>query len=94
MVDFALESFSNVSNLDQLLDSLNEGPFGTKFAALNAAICEVVQDYGLVGFHPLCIEDKSSVSVLAKEIDKVFGIFESCTHCHKTLPKSLDSASE
>ncbi|KAI8917034.1 GPN-loop GTPase [Powellomyces hirtus] len=70
---FNLEFYTEVQDLDYLLDRLNEGAFGKKYYKLNQALCDLVKDYSLVGFHTLAIEDTESVMNLAQAIDKANG---------------------
>jgi hypothetical protein len=49
-----------------------ELPLG-KFSALNRAIIELVQDFALVGFETLAVEDKQSMASLLKAIDRASG---------------------
>ena len=53
---FKLSYYTDVQDLSYLLEQLNEGPSGTRFKALNSAVCELVEDFGLVHFEPLYIE--------------------------------------
>lgn len=48
-------------------------PAPGKFAALNAAIVELVQDFGLVSFETLAVEDKASVANVLRVIDRASG---------------------
>jgi hypothetical protein len=70
-----------VQDLSYLLERLNDDPFSRRYKQLNAAICELVEDFGLVGFLTLCIEDKESMLHLTRAIDKangyIFGGLES-----------------
>jgi GPN-loop GTPase len=50
----------------------NEQP-QSKYAALNKAIVELVQDFALVGFETLAVEDKKSMMVLLRAIDRAGG---------------------
>jgi len=70
---FDLEFFAEVGNLDYLLDSLDTDPFGRKFGRLNRALCSLVDDFSLVSFTTLNIQDKESVYELVKMIDKTNG---------------------
>ncbi|KAI8594046.1 hypothetical protein BDZ88DRAFT_435501 [Geranomyces variabilis] len=70
---FNLEFYTEVQDLDYLLERLNDGAFGKKYEKLNRALCDLVNDYSLVGFHTLAIEDKQSVIKLAESIDKANG---------------------
>ena len=45
----------------------------SKFAALNEAIIELVDDYGLVGFETLAVEDRASMLQLLHAIDRAGG---------------------
>jgi hypothetical protein len=77
----------DLSFLDDLLDAESKSRRGQKFAGLSKAICELVEDFGLVGFETLCVEarpllwrdladneqDKISMATLVKKIDKALG---------------------
>lgn len=45
----------------------------SKFAALNKAIVELVEDFALVGFETLAVEDKRSMMTLLRAIDRAGG---------------------
>ncbi|KAF2645673.1 hypothetical protein P280DRAFT_442417 [Massarina eburnea CBS 473.64] len=45
----------------------------SKFAALNKAIVEMVEDFALVGFETLAVEDKRSMMTLLRAIDRAGG---------------------
>ncbi|RZB62209.1 ATP bind 1 domain containing protein [Asbolus verrucosus] len=49
-LNFSLDYYTDVLNLDYLLDLLDDGPFIKKYKKLNAALVELVQDYSLVCF--------------------------------------------
>lgn len=72
---FGEDFYTEVLNLDYLVDVLSEGPFGEKWVKLNKAICELVTEFDLVNFYPLCIEEKESVFRVIKAIDKANGYF-------------------
>jgi len=44
-----------------------------KFSALNRAIVELVEDFGLVGFETLAVEDRQSMMQLLRTIDRAGG---------------------
>ncbi|KAF8270124.1 cytoplasmic protein [Lactarius quietus] len=44
-----------------------------RYAALNMAICELIEDFGLVGFETLAVEDKHSMLNLTRAIDRATG---------------------
>ncbi|KAF4535781.1 ATP binding protein [Lasiodiplodia theobromae] len=45
----------------------------SKFSALNAAICEMIENFGLLSFHTLAVEDKQSMLTLLRAIDRAGG---------------------
>ncbi|RKP10081.1 GPN-loop GTPase [Thamnocephalis sphaerospora] len=73
-LDFNLDYYTEVQDLDYLLQRLDDdSPRGRKYHGLNKALCELVEDFGLLGFYTLCIEDKMSVANVMQAIDKANG---------------------
>lgn len=74
---FNLDFYTEVQDLDYLLPRLGEespmyAPDG-KFAGLNRAIVDLVEQFGLVGFETLAVEDKKSMMSLLQTIDRASG---------------------
>lgn len=79
-LDFHLEYYTNVLDLNYLLDLLSKNPFSMKFKKLNSALCELIDDFGLVSFQLLNIQEKESVYKLLQAIDKSNGyVYGACT---------------
>jgi len=75
-LSFNLDFYTEVQDLAYLIPSLEaESPmFGQgKFAALNEAIVNLVEEFGLVGYETLAVEDKKSMMSLLHTIDKAGG---------------------
>lgn len=75
-LSFNLDYYTEVQDLSYLLPALeNESPmFGQgKFQALNQAIIEMVEEFGLVGYETLAVEDKRSMMSLLQTIDRAGG---------------------
>ncbi|EXJ55524.1 hypothetical protein A1O7_08452 [Cladophialophora yegresii CBS 114405] len=73
---FNLDFYTEVQDLEFLLPYLrDESPlFRTgKFTALNEAIVRLVEEFGLVGFETLAVEDKKSMMQLLRTIDRAGG---------------------
>jgi len=70
---FKLDFYAQVQDLSYLLDQLNESHRTKRYAALNSAICELVEDFGLVSFETLAVEDKRSMARLLEAIDRAGG---------------------
>ncbi|KAK3053701.1 hypothetical protein LTR09_005445 [Extremus antarcticus] len=75
---FNLDFYTEVHDLQQLLPVL-EAEQGAKIGGsskwekLNSALIELVEDFGLVGFETLAVEDRQSMASLLKAIDRASG---------------------
>jgi hypothetical protein len=54
-------------------EDMDEEEPQSKYAALNKAIVELVEDFALVGFETLAVEDKKSMMALLRAIDRAGG---------------------
>ncbi|XP_072178408.1 GPN-loop GTPase 2-like [Diadema setosum] len=70
---FNLDFYTEVLDLGYLLSHLEADPFLKRFKKLNEALIGVVEDYSLVSFLTLNIQDKESVLHVVKTIDKANG---------------------
>lgn len=70
-LDFNLDFYTEVQDLSYLESTLSS--VSPRFKALNMAICSLIEDYGLVGFETLAVEDKESMLHLTRVIDKATG---------------------
>ncbi|KAG8739342.1 hypothetical protein FRC10_005768 [Ceratobasidium sp. 414] len=69
--DFNLDFYTEVQDLSYLHNLLSASH--SRFSALNEVICDLVEDYGLVAFETLAVEDKSSMLHLMRTIDRALG---------------------
>jgi hypothetical protein len=72
MADFNLDFYTEVQDLSYLENSLNAA-LPPKYAALNMAMISLVEDYSLVGFETLAVEDKNSMMHLMRMVDRANG---------------------
>ncbi|KAH7671076.1 GPN-loop GTPase protein [Dioscorea alata] len=70
---FNLDFYTDVQDLSYLQYHLDQDPRGEKFRKLTKELCGVIEDYSLVNFTTLDIQDKESVGNLVKLIDKSNG---------------------
>ncbi|XP_054819324.1 GPN-loop GTPase QQT1 isoform X2 [Prosopis cineraria] len=70
---FNLDFYTDVQDLSYLQRHLDQDPRAAKYRKLTKELCEVVEDFGLVNFTTLDIQDKESVGNLVKLIDKSNG---------------------
>lgn len=60
-------------NTDEIMKDADDEEPTSKFSALNKAIVELVEDFALVGFETLAVEDKKSMMTLLRAIDRAGG---------------------
>jgi len=73
---FNLDYYTEVQDLSYLLPHLaDENPVmrHPKYEGLNNAVVDLVEDFGLVGFETLAVEDKRSMMTLLQAIDQAGG---------------------
>lgn len=70
---FNIDFYTQVLDLNYLLEALDNTPGMKKYRKLNAAIVSMVEDYGLVTFQPLDVNRKDSLLRLKNIIDKANG---------------------
>ena len=55
-LEFGIDFYTEVLDLDYLVDHMPDDPFTEKHKKLTKAITDLVQDYGLVNFIPLSVD--------------------------------------
>ncbi|XP_066573773.1 GPN-loop GTPase 2 [Amia ocellicauda] len=70
---FNLDFYTEVLDLSYLLGHLGADPFFKKFARLNEKLIELIEDYSLVSFVPLNVQDKQSMAQVMRVVDKANG---------------------
>ncbi|KAF8908571.1 hypothetical protein CPB84DRAFT_1843466 [Gymnopilus junonius] len=70
--NFNLDFYTEVQDLSYLENTLNAS-LPPRFVALNMAIISLIEDFGLVGFETLAVEDKNSMLNLTRTIDRATG---------------------
>jgi GPN-loop GTPase len=75
---FNLDFYTEVQDLQQLLPALSLEQASSiggsaKWDKLNSALIELIEDFGLVGFETLAVEDRQSMASLLKAIDRASG---------------------
>ncbi|KAJ7218767.1 hypothetical protein C8J57DRAFT_1044690 [Mycena rebaudengoi] len=70
-LDFNLDFYTEVQDLSYLENALSTST--PRFAALNMAMISLIEDFSLVGFETLAVEDKDSMLHLTRAIDRATG---------------------
>ncbi|KAK4550984.1 hypothetical protein RGQ29_032640 [Quercus rubra] len=70
---FNLDFYTDVEDLSYLQHHLDQDPRSAKYRKLTKELCDVIEDFSLVNFSTLDIQDKESVGNLVKLIDKTNG---------------------
>lgn len=70
---FHLEYYTEVLDLEKLLSMEKDDPFWKKHKKLNEQLCSVIEDYGLVSFVPLNVQEKQSMLNVVRQVDNANG---------------------
>lgn len=70
---FNLDFYADVMDLEYLVEHISADPKMAKYKKLTANLCQVIEDFGLVRFIPMSIEDVDTVSRVAGMVDKAIG---------------------
>ncbi|GAB1289041.1 G patch domain-containing protein 3 [Apodemus speciosus] len=70
---FNLDYYTEVLDLSYLLDHLASDPFFSHHRQLNEKLVQLIEDYSLVSFIPLNIQDKDSIRRVLQAVDKANG---------------------
>jgi len=60
--DFNLDFYTEVQDLSHLENALSSASPSPRYGALNMAICELIEDFSLVGFETLAVEVRIRIS--------------------------------
>ncbi|KAL0278686.1 UNVERIFIED_CONTAM: hypothetical protein PYX00_000436 [Menopon gallinae] len=72
-LQFNINFYTDVLDLNYFLSSLDEDAITKKYAKLNSAIISLVEDFGLVSFLPLNVNDRTSLLKIRAAADKANG---------------------
>ncbi|KAI5724304.1 hypothetical protein M8J77_000975 [Diaphorina citri] len=70
---FGLDYYTEVLDLNYILDRLQDDPINSKYKKLNQALVSLVEDFALVHFHPLNKTEARSLLKLSQAVDKANG---------------------
>lgn len=90
---FGLEFYTEVLDLQFLLQELDQTSFSKKFHKLNKGLVDVIENYGLVSFLPLSIASEESIRNVRAAADKANGyVFGAGETNHSNLVSLLSTA--
>lgn len=72
-LQFNLDYYTDVLDLEYLLDQMPDDPFANKYRALNTALTGLITDYSLVSFIPVTIKSKERMLAVSQHVDKANG---------------------
>jgi len=72
-LDFNIDFYTEVMDLEYLLDRISDDPFTAKFKKLNEAMSELVTNYSLVHFVPCSVKSKEAMLAMRNAVDKANG---------------------
>ncbi|KRZ10451.1 GPN-loop GTPase 2, partial [Trichinella pseudospiralis] len=72
-LDFNTEFYTEVLDLKYLTDLFQNRRFAAKYKKLSEALCEIIEDFGLVSFYPLKVEDSNTMMRVLVKADRANG---------------------
>ncbi|KAL1243060.1 GPN-loop GTPase [Trichinella spiralis] len=72
-LDFNTEFYTEVLDLKYLTDLFQNRRFAAKYKKLSEALCEIIEDFGLVSFYPLKVEDSNTMTRVLVKADRANG---------------------
>ena len=69
-VAFNLDFYTDVLDLNFLLEHIKDDPFSQKYKKLNEALVSLVEDYGLVSFKTLDVQVRKTFTLIILVIKK------------------------
>ena len=72
-LQFSLDYYTDVLDLEYLIDTFPEDNFTKKYKLLNEALTGLISDYSLVNFVPVTVKSKERLLAASQIIDKANG---------------------
>ena len=72
-LQFSLDYYTDVMDLEYLVDTFPEDNFTKKYKLLNEALTGLISDYSLVNFVPITVKKKERLLAASQVIDKANG---------------------
>ena len=72
-LQFSLDYYTDVLDLEYLIDTFPEDNFTKKYKLLNEALTGLISDYSLVNFVPVTVKSKERLLAASQVIDKANG---------------------
>ncbi len=72
-LSFNLDYYTNVLDLNYILSELNDDKIFAKYKKMNKLLCDIVEDFSLVSFLPLNIQNKECLVNILDAIDNANG---------------------
>ncbi|ODN01220.1 GPN-loop GTPase 2 [Orchesella cincta] len=72
---FSLDYYTEVLDLEYLTDMLDADPLTARYKSLNSAVASIVENYGLVSFLALDVNNPNLLTKVAQAVDKCVGRF-------------------
>ena len=91
-LDFGIDFYTEVLDLEYLIETMPEDPFTAKHRKLTKAITDLVQDYGLVTFILLNVDSKEMMLNVRNAIDKANGYCFGSTVEERNIQSLMSSA--
>ena len=70
---YNLDYYTDVLDLEYLLEHMPDDPFTSKYRSLNTALTGLIADYSLVNFLPVTVKSREMLLAVSQQVDKANG---------------------
>lgn len=96
VTDFNIDYYTDVQDLSRLLlkspHSRRVDDFSKKFQSLTRSLVDLIEDFSLVSFYPLEVQDKESMYGLLKLVDRANGFAFNADSANDSILEVAQSA--
>jgi len=72
-LQYNLDYYTDVLDLEYLLEHMPDDPFTSKYRSLNTALTGLITDYSLVNFLPVTVKSREMLLAVSQQVDKANG---------------------
>ena len=77
-LQYNLDYYTDVLDLEYLLEHMPDDPFTSKYRSLNTALTGLITDYSLVNFLPVTVKSREMLLAVSQQVDKANGYVVTC----------------
>ena len=88
-LQYNLDYYTDVLDLEYLLEHMPDDPFTSKYRSLNTALTGLITDYSLVNFLPVTVKSREMLLAVSQQVDKANGYVVTCVSSRLVFANAL-----